>query len=398
MNEQWIKQMQDKMADYKQPAPEVSWDAIDKAMAASRSHKMIPFRYWMRGIAAAVVLLLITGISIRIMNRQEETPVQQTAPVNNGQITTAGEEQLQPQLTDSPTEEPQPTYMAETTIYPSKKPKEKSTPVVSESEILADNTDTSAEFNNVANEIPVQEAKQEYTEPEEQTETFFDVPDVIIPRHSRHKSDRLMAQAYVSNAMSDSRQNESNRLIYVDEIVYTYNGSLSSSDMNNPVYYDTIITVNTVSINRNVRHHQPVKFGLSLRYQFDDRWSLESGLTYTLLVSDITTDVNGISSHSKQKLHYLGIPLNVGYQFWTDRKLGLYVSSGGTIDKLLNGSGWQFSVNGSAGAEYTLGNRFSLYAEPGLGYYFPNNSELYTIYQDHPWNFNLTFGLRFNLR
>ena len=398
MNEQWIKQMQQKMADYKQPAPEVSWDAVDNAMAAKKPHKVIPFRYWMRGIAAAVVLLLITGISIRIMNHQEETPVQQTAPVNNGQITTAGDEQLQPQLTDSPTEEPQPSYMAETIIYPSKKPKEKSTPAVSESEILADNTDTSAEFNNVANEIPVQEAKQEYTEPEEQTETFFDVPDVIIPRHSRHKSDRLMAQAYVSNAMSDSRQNESNRLIYVDEIVYTYNGSLSSSDMNNPVYYDTIITVNTVSMNRNVRHHQPVKFGLSLRYQFDDRWSLESGLTYTLLVSDITTDVNGISSHSKQKLHYLGIPLNVGYQFWTDRKLGLYVSSGGTIDKLLNGSGWQFSVNGSAGAEYTLGNRFSLYAEPGLGYYFPNNSELYTIYQDHPWNFNLTFGLRFNLR
>ena len=129
MNEQWIKQMQDKMADYKQPAPEVSWNAIDNAMAAKKPHKVIPFRYWMRGIAAAVVLLLITGISIRIMNRQEETPVQQTAPANNGQITTAGEEQLQPQLTDSPTEEPQPTYMAETTIYPSKKPKEKTTPL-----------------------------------------------------------------------------------------------------------------------------------------------------------------------------------------------------------------------------------------------------------------------------
>ena len=150
-------------------------------------------------------------------------------------------------------------------------------------------------------------------------------------------------------------------------------------------------------VNHNVHHYQPVKFGLSLRYQFDDRWSLESGLTYTLLISDITTNVNGIKSHSKQKLHYLGIPLNMGYQFWTDRKLGLYVSAGGTIDKLLNGSGWQFSLNGSAGADYSLGNRLSLYAEPGVCYYIPNNSNLSTIYKDHPWNFNLTLGLRFHL-
>ena len=48
MNEQWIKQMQQKMADYKQPAPEVSWEAIDKAIAASKPHKVIPFNYWMR--------------------------------------------------------------------------------------------------------------------------------------------------------------------------------------------------------------------------------------------------------------------------------------------------------------------------------------------------------------
>ena len=399
MNEHWIKQIKEKMADYKQPAPEVSWEAIDKAMAAGKPHKVIPFMYWMKCIAAAVVLLLITGISIRIMNREEETPVQQqTIPVNNGQITTAGEEQLQPQLTDSPTEELQPTFMAETTTYSSKKPKEKSTPSVSETETVADITDISVEFNNVTDVIPVQEKEQEYTEPEEQAETFFDIPDVIIPRHKKHKTDRLMAQAYVSNAMSGSRQTESNRLTYLDGITLKPGGLISNSDMNNPVYYDTIITVNTVSMNRNVRHHQPVKFGLSLRYQFDDRWSLESGLTYTLLVSDITTDVNGISSHSKQKLHYLGIPLNVGYQFWTDRKLGLYVSAGGTIDKLLNGSGWQFSVNGSAGAEYSLGNRFSLYAEPGVGYYIPNNSNLSTIYKEHPWNFNLTLGIRFNLR
>ena len=399
MNEQWIKQMQQKMADYKQPAPEVSWEAIDTAIAASKPHKVIPFNYWMRGIAAAVVLLLITGISIRFLNRPEDTSVQKTTPVNNSQITTAGDDQLQPQLTDSPTQKPQPTFMAETTTSSSKKSKVENTsaPV---SVVLVEYKEAPAESaDDAADETPVQETKQEYTEPERQTKTFFDVPDVVIPRNKKRKSDRLMAQAYVSNAMSGSSQSEYNRLTEYNEIILKPNASISNSNTSsNPVYYDTIINVYNIQTNQRIRHHQPIKVGLSLRYQFDDRWSLENGLTYTMLVSDITKNANGITTYSKQKLHYLGVPLNLGYQIWTDRKLGLYVSAGGTIDKLLNGSDWQFSLNGSAGIDYNLSNRFSLYAEPGVGYYIPNNSTLSTIYKDNPWNFNLTIGLRFHLR
>ena len=367
MNEQWIKQMQQKMADYKQPAPEVSWEAIDKAMVANKPHKVMPFNYWMRGIAAAVVLLLITGISIRLLNRPEDTPVrQQTAPVNNGQITTAGEDQLQPELTDSPAEEPQPTFMAEITTSSSKKSKVENTPAPVSVALVEYKEAPAESADDAADETPVQETKQEYTEPERQTKTFFDVPDVVIPRNKKRKSDRLMAQAYVSNAMSGSSQSESFRQLQYKEINKP-NGSYSSSDDindNNPIVYDTIITVNTIQTERNIRHHQPIKIGFSLRYQLSDRLSLTSGLLYTLLASDITTNVNGITNHYEQMLHYLGIPLNIGYQLWTDRKLGLYVSAGGTIDKLLNGSDWQFSLNGSAGADYKLSNRFSLYAEP----------------------------------
>ena len=48
--------------------------------------------------------------------------------------------------------------------------------------------------------------------------------------------------------------------------------------------------------------------------------------------------------------------------------------------------------------EYKLTDFFSLYAEPGLGYFFKDGSTIPTIYQDHPLNFNLSFGLRFNLK
>jgi hypothetical protein len=68
------------------------------------------------------------------------------------------------------------------------------------------------------------------------------------------------------------------------------------------------------------------------------------------------------------------------------------------IEKCLDASPWQFSLNGAAGAEYRLTDFFCLYAEPGLGYYFKDGSGTPTIYKDHPLNFNLSFGIRFNLK
>ena len=56
MNEQWLQQLKEKMADYKRTAPEVSWNAIDQAMAQRK-----PQKRWLWRIAAAAVLLLTIG-------------------------------------------------------------------------------------------------------------------------------------------------------------------------------------------------------------------------------------------------------------------------------------------------------------------------------------------------
>ena len=147
-----------------------------------------------------------------------------------------------------------------------------------------------------------------------------------------------------------------------------------------------------------VNHRQPVRFGLSLRYRLSDRWSLESGLAYTRLSSDITTIVDGVTTTTEQRLNYIDLPLSVSYSLWKSRYFGLYIATGAMIEKRLDASPWQFSLNGAVGAEYKLTNYFSLYAEPGIGYYFKDGSSTPTIYQDRPLNFNLSFGLRFNLK
>ena len=149
---------------------------------------------------------------------------------------------------------------------------------------------------------------------------------------------------------------------------------------------------------QNVHHRQPIRFGLSLRYRLDNRWSVESGMSYTRLSSDITTMTDGKTTTTEQRLNYIGLPLNISYDLWRTRHFGLYLIAGGMIEKSLDTSPWQFSLNGAAGAEYKLTDYFSLYAEPGLGYYFKDGSSTPTVYQDHPLNFNLSFGLRFHFK
>ena len=228
------------------------------------------------------------------------------------------------------------------------------------------------------------------------------------------QSSKLTAKVYMSNIMADSRHSASfytttdktsysSHTEYIPSDVPINTGEDCTNGPDGAVYeevtvYDTIITTKMVQTDQHIHHRQPIRFGLSLRYQLDDRWSVESGLSYTRLSSDITIVEAGMTTVTEQRLDYIGLPLNVGYDLWKNRTFGLYVTAGGMIEKRLGATPWLFSLNAAAGAEYRLNDHFSLYAEPGLGYYFPDGSATPTIYQDRPLNFNLSLGLRFHLK
>ena len=55
----------------------------------------------------------------------------------------------------------------------------------------------------------------------------------------------------------------------------------------------------------DIKHHQPVSFGLSVRKGLAKGFSVETGVTYTLLSSDVQTVVS--DARIDQKLHYIGI-------------------------------------------------------------------------------------------
>lgn len=175
---------------------------------------------------------------------------------------------------------------------------------------------------------------------------------------------------------------------------------------------------NLRSQKKTVKHHQPIKFGISFRYSLNPRWNIQSGLTYSYLVSEFSEEYAHQSEQTKQKLHYMGIPLQVGYQVWKKKRFNSYIALGGQAEKLVGGKAttlcWQnndychsytksvsdkhllFSALASVGAEYHLGHTVSLYAEPSVHYYFKNGSGLENHYTKQPLNFNLTMGLRFH--
>lgn len=174
------------------------------------------------------------------------------------------------------------------------------------------------------------------------------------------------------------------------------------------------------SNNESVKHHNPVRAGLSVRYALTRRLGLETGFVYSYLSSDISQGDDYNCSTTEQRLHFVGIPLAVDYSVWNNKWLRLYVSGGGMVEKNVRGKSTatyflngkpqssteysvrmkelQWSVNAAAGVEVDFVRNVGLYVEPGVGYYFDNGSSLKTSYSEKPLNFNLRFGMRYSFR
>ena len=57
----------------------------------------------------------------------------------------------------------------------------------------------------------------------------------------------------------------------------------------------------------------------------------------------------------------------------------------------------QWSTNASVGIQYDFIPQLGVYVEPGMKYYFDNGSQIENIFKDKKLNFNIQFGLRFNV-
>jgi cytoskeletal protein RodZ len=199
-------------------------------------------------------------------------------------------------------------------------------------------------------------------------------------------------------------------------------GNMNRYKSSGPIYVNSLSAVNTEYADnemfrvspyeqdtKDVTHHDmPISIGLTASYSVTPRIALASGLVYTLATSSFQ---HGASMPKEtQTLHYVGIPLNLSYTVWGNSWLRTYIMAGAQADMnvkaTLKADGHksnidndraQFSVTGGAGVQLNVAQQLGIYVEPGVRYYFDNGSAVQTIFKEHPTNFSLQVGLRWNI-
>lgn len=197
---------------------------------------------------------------------------------------------------------------------------------------------------------------------------------------------------------------------------------MSSMPSSDPVFYDknTQITsffderymamIPTSDLYEETKHHQPISVGMQVGFHLLPKLKLSTGLVYTKVSSDFISGVSDTRTVSTQDLHYIGIPLNLSYSVWEYKGLHTYVTAGGegavNIKNHVETDGevkeskrdkMQWSTNASVGIQYDFIPQLGVYVEPGMKYYFDNGSQIENIFKDKKLNFNIQFGLRFNV-
>ena len=173
----------------------------------------------------------------------------------------------------------------------------------------------------------------------------------------------------------------------------------------------------------DIKYRMPVTVGVSLRFDLTDHWAIETGVTYTQLSSETRSGAEQNNYSWEDKLHYVGIPLKINRELWSNKRFEVYASAGGAVEKCVSGKQtvvWnttskvvdenmkptetdikvkplQWSLSAAAGAQFKITERLGIYAEPGVVYYFDDGSNVNTIRKEHPFNFNIQLGVRFTL-
>lgn len=390
------------------PMPE-DWDLITRRLPAAKS---VPFKtMWHYVAAASVCALIVTGSVILFNNEQEVNPIAQNSI-----------EQLKQEEKNITSEIPE--VAASVAVVPEnrlaaqasgKSILRKSVSVISvqqESALIA-----KMEKNDVIDAIdlpkeevieintPVAESKEVVKQAQYSTDTdpaavtLAEIPEQSVPKKKRKWGFGMGAGSLgagtgnsIGNFVTPSAYSTDDRLLLMNSVA-AYNQSPKT----------------------DIDHRTPISFGLAVSRHLNDRFALQTGLTYTFLASEVKT--NGIyHNEAKRKLHYLGIPVSLVYNIAEWNRFLFYASAGamgeinvaGKVNCQLFSKNKEitktsekirmkellWSTNARVGVSYPIIRFVSAFAEAGVTYYFDNGSEIETIRSEKPFNASFQVGFR----
>lgn len=435
MKTNWQKDIHDRLGSYEKDAPEGLWEGIsrklpklnDGGMLTHKPQRTAKFRMWrVAGVAAAASVALVIGYSflgndvqdnINIPTNTTKHPnmlASNKKPLGNEPTGVSADQAMhseddllseQPKLANASTEQPKLTNAS--TEQPT---------------LASASTETDVKEISSKEENSKKDNKQTETKPAKREDSY------VLPHNpdnnllafndmtERRGDEDAPSRWSVSTGAMGGLGASGTTTAYGDHLVLSSPGVADTKD-------SPMLDMNT--INRDIEtkteydHHLPIRIGLSVAYALTDRMSISSGLTYTRLSSDIKDASRESKYIGEQRLHYVGIPVNVSYKVASSRWISLYGTAGVLAEKCVSGTtdeGYvenntmkytnthdisskplQMSVNAGVGIQFDFIDNVGIYAEPGLSYYFDDGSTLQTIYKEKPLNFNLNVGVRFRL-
>lgn len=420
MKTNWQKDIHDRLGSYEKDAPEGLWEGIsrrmpklnDGGMLTDKPQRTAKFRMWrVAGVAAAASVALVIGYNFLGNDTKDNINIP-TNTTKHPNMLASNKKPLGNEPTGVCAE--QATHSADDLLseQPALASASTEQPTLASASTETNVKEISSKEENKQTEAKPAKREDSYVLPHNPDNNLLAFNDMRERRGDEDASSRWSVSTGAMGGLGASGTTTA----YGDYLVLSCPGGADTKD-------SPMLDMNTV--NRDVEqkteydHHLPIRIGLSVAYALTDRLSISSGLTYTRLASDIKDASRESKYIGEQRLHYVGIPVNVSYKVASFRWISLYGTAGVLAEKCVSGTtdeGYvenntmkytnthdisskplQMSVNAGVGIQFDFIDNVGIYAEPGLSYYFDDGSALQTIYKEKPLNFNLNVGVRFKL-
>lgn len=427
MAEDWLNKIRESQTDFSEPEPEGLWAGIEAGLAAVSRRRTV--RWWWAALPAAAVAVLVLFLSVPGYRDASDAPLMTSAVAELKSTTEPFD--VVPQNFES-------SVPANLLAY-------SGTLLASDMEVGKPSEATADDAGNASEEFPKRQENSAWnnTPGDSSSETSSSETSSLENSSSETSSlETISSENWPSendNPVSKTRRggfsfglltsNVAGSRSSVSKYAALYGSTVTKqihgfsetrADFPDSQGYADVMQSNSSNeISSTVKNWQPIQVGVSVAYSFTDRLSIESGLTYSCLVSDLSSGTPSGNYDIRQTLHYIGLPLALRYDFLKIKGFSLYASAGGQMEKCVAGKTrtdyfvdgkkvssengrimvepLQWSVNAYVGAQYSFNRLVGLYIEPGAAYYFRNSSPVNCIYSERPFNFSFRAGLRFSL-
>ena len=396
MKERWIDDIKAEMQEFESDSPKGLWESIEGRLPAS---KVASTRSWW-GWAAAAGALAVAGVSAFLFFR----------PISPQEVISVERAESVVALNDVQPDPSEQIVRLQEAVAPVavSQPKEAQRP---EKSAALQKTETLRETAAVQETETVQEPEivqkpEAVQEPESLPwEEFSQEPRVARKTPQNKVSVGLAASGAASFSQTALIGGGPLFGVGLDAVSWEDSPKLGLAVVNQGK-----------DIESELRHKVPVRLTLGVSYAITDRLSVVSGLSHTLLLSEYKEGTQQNYKSGEQRVEYVGVPINLKYDFYSSTRLDVYASAGLTLDKcikanrtddyFLSGENrlkevislgehpFQLSAGAAFGAEYRIYDSLWLFGECGLAYFFNDRSSLEILYKERPLNATFNLGIR----